>query len=333
MARQSQNKFSRWRKAAVWARHWLQLSRISCSLQACRNVLRPERFVSITLGLLLLTAAALKGLQSLSDGRADTLPRTPEWLTAVVIPAEIFIGLWLLSGLWPRWSWVSGLVTFSAFAWYSLFAGLSGRASCGCFGSGAVSPWTTLAVDLLAVAALVRWRPGHRPMYTQPSSQFVPAPRRYVAMATVMPCLAMGLVAGWTISSGPRATLGKFTSSEMMVLEPDQWNGQRLPILEHIDLGKQLTRGAWKVVLFHHDCPKCRETVAKYGSVGTVLDATGQSRRVMLVEIPPYGWHAEHPRTTASGVVHAQLSSTNEWFVTTPTEIEIDDGVVVTVSQ
>ncbi len=48
---------------------------------------------------------------------------------------------------------------FGLFACVSLYKGLSGEASCGCFGQVEISPWWTLTMDLAAVAALLRWAP------------------------------------------------------------------------------------------------------------------------------------------------------------------------------
>lgn len=52
------------------------------------------------------------------------------------------------------------MAAFSAFAAVSLFKAVRGDPSCGCFGSLAVNPWVTWAVDMGVVLALWRWRPG-----------------------------------------------------------------------------------------------------------------------------------------------------------------------------
>ncbi len=45
------------------------------------------------------------------------------------------------------------------------------------------------------------------------------------------------------------------------VLEPGEWAGKELPILEHIDIGDRLKAGNWLVLLYHYDCPGCAEAI------------------------------------------------------------------------
>lgn len=68
--------------------------------------------------------------------------------------------MWLVSGAWPTLSWAAAVLTFTGFAGLSLYAGLVGRASCGCFGDHHVSPWYAFAVDVAAFGLLVLVRPG-----------------------------------------------------------------------------------------------------------------------------------------------------------------------------
>jgi hypothetical protein len=72
----------------------------------------------------------------------------------IAIEVEAFIGLWLISGAYPL---IAQLVTFALFASLgamSFYMALKGESSCGCWGRIQVSPWITLAVDLLALAGI-----------------------------------------------------------------------------------------------------------------------------------------------------------------------------------
>ena len=56
--------------------------------------------VRVLLGLLLLTAATLKGVELATEPVANTSLLTSRWF--LVIQVEFLFGLWLLSGLRPR---------------------------------------------------------------------------------------------------------------------------------------------------------------------------------------------------------------------------------------
>jgi hypothetical protein len=115
--------------------------------------------VRVVLGVLLLVAAGLKGYQLATEPvLGDGILNSP-WLLIGVVEFEIFFGLWLIAGLYPKWTWVAACGCFTLFAGVSLFKALSGAASCGCFGRMQVNPWYTVALDALAVATLLVFRP------------------------------------------------------------------------------------------------------------------------------------------------------------------------------
>ena len=124
------------------------------------NRLAAYDVVRIVLGLVLLTAAASKGHQLATEPVAATSLFTSRWFLIGVVEFELFFGLWLLAGLYPRSTWVTALLCFGGFACVSLYKALSGEASCGCFGKVSVNPWYTLMLDTAAVAALLCWRPN-----------------------------------------------------------------------------------------------------------------------------------------------------------------------------
>lgn len=111
------------------------------------------------LSVLLLTAGLLKlyGLSFDPVARVGIL-YTPS-LQRLVILFELLMGLWLLAGAWRIGAWLVALVTFTAFAGFSFYAGLIGQASCGCFGAVQFSPWWAFASDLGVLFALALCRP------------------------------------------------------------------------------------------------------------------------------------------------------------------------------
>jgi hypothetical protein len=80
------------------------------------------------LGGLLLAAAGLK-LYGLS---VSAIPRvgwfSQPWVQLAVVEWELILGLWLLSGSYPRGAWLAALGTFAAFAAVSGYLGWIGVA-------------------------------------------------------------------------------------------------------------------------------------------------------------------------------------------------------------
>ena len=75
---------------------------------------------------------------------------------------ELIIGIWLLSGSWPRAAWLATAVTFLALGAVSGYLTYTGTKSCGCLGVVATSPWWMLIMDVLVLLALLAIRPGRR---------------------------------------------------------------------------------------------------------------------------------------------------------------------------
>jgi len=114
----------------------------------------------VMLGLLLLGAAAFKAYSLWNDTAQPVGIFSSLRIQIAVIQIEALLGLWLLSGLNSQVArWVA-LGWFLCLGAASLYLGIEGESSCGCFGRLKVNPWLTVALDLTAVGALFLWRPG-----------------------------------------------------------------------------------------------------------------------------------------------------------------------------
>jgi hypothetical protein len=104
--------------------------------------------VFVGLGLLLLLTALLKA-QGSDEGALgqNTILFSPR-LRFAVMEAEALLGLWLLSGWAKRAAWFFAVAFFLVVAGFSLYLGLMGQSSCGCFGRIHVSPWNAFALDV-----------------------------------------------------------------------------------------------------------------------------------------------------------------------------------------
>ena len=123
------------------------------------GIAEPYDFVRILLAILLVAAGALKGYDLIAEPTAGEGLLGARWFVVAWTEFEIAFGVWLLVGYYPRGSRNAAVVCFSLFAAVSLYRGMSGAASCGCFGKASISPWWTLVVDLVALVSLALFRP------------------------------------------------------------------------------------------------------------------------------------------------------------------------------
>ena len=174
--------------------------------------------VRVILGMLLIAAAGLK----LFDHSPDSLDLmgltvSPHWHTAV-IEAEALLGIWLLTGAAPRLLWLAALLGFSLLAGVSLYLGIKGQPSCGCFGAKlTVNPWWALALDLAAVASLVWWRPPRGYRTGVPFSAML---RRALAVAVGSGAILAAVLGGLTWMYGSPGEALRHFRGESITVEP-----------------------------------------------------------------------------------------------------------------
>ncbi len=200
----------------------------------------------------------------------------------------------------------------------TLYKGITGAESCGCFGSVHVNPWITLfAIDLPAVIALVLFRPGlafqrKRESVRTLIQEFI-TPLPSIPRFAITTCLTLTTLS-ITIPILAFNEPAKITVS-YEVLEPETWVGRKLPILEYIDIGKQLEKGSWLVLLYHHNCPDCAAAILEYEQMARDLAGNEDFLQIALIELPPYG---QGPISVDSPCTLGQLAEAKEWFVATP---------------
>jgi hypothetical protein len=236
-----------------------------------------------------------------------------------VVECELLFGLVLLSGILPRLTWALSLLCFGGFALISLYKGISGESTCGCFGRVPVNPWYTFTLDAFAVLALLRWRPRGLPR-----SHIHTFSRSATVLTLWFLVGAPVALATW---SGPERTLTDLgevlAGGRIVILKPETWLGKRFPLLPYINTRDELALGEWTVVVYRHDCPVCRNVVSqlKEAAGETRIRQTG-SGRVALIEMPPYGEGA---------APNGQLRDSCEWFVRPPVVVRIRGGLVIAV--
>jgi hypothetical protein len=319
--------------------------------------LAPGDLVLTVLGLLLLTAAVLKGHELL------TVPVASEglwsWRPFLIfqVEFELALGIWLLSGLFKSLAWLAGLGCFSLFCCVTLYKGLTGATSCGCFGSVHVDPWITLAaIDLPALALLLVFRPPgiwstyHRSYLLSVRilrlSQRACQRRARLSsthLGSILRSSLGGLMSGRLAATvcisttalcvtTPVLALNKpaMATTKYEVLEPETWVGKELPILPYVDIGEQLATGNWLLVLYHYDCPDCSRAIPMYEQMARDMEGNEDVLRIALVEVPPYG---QSLVSRDSPCVLGRLTDVKEWFVTTPAIVLLTNGQIMSAWQ
>jgi len=150
--------------------------------------------VRILLGLVLLTAAGLKGHQLATEPILATGVLHSRWFLVGLVEFELCFALWLLAGTTPRLAWRAAVLCFGAFACMSAYMGISGEGSCGCFGRVAVNPWHTFTLDVTLVGVLLLYPPGKT---TSGSKR----PWRLPVWACASAALLVGLPGAYVMSS------------------------------------------------------------------------------------------------------------------------------------
>jgi thiol-disulfide isomerase/thioredoxin len=256
---------------------------------------------------------------------------------------ELALGIWLLSGLFRRLAWLAALLCFGLFCAVTLYKGLMGAASCGCFGRVHVNPWVTLlAVDLPAAAALGVFRPSPASVPLRSCLRSLSGDRRgdreslrrvFTAWAQPRPslprfALTAVLYLATLILTVPILALHKpaAVTSTYEVLEPETWVGRELPILQYIDIAEKLGRGRWLAVLYHHDCPDCQRVIPEYEQMAK--DWKGNTR-IVLIEMAPYD--PLRRQSSDGGCARGRLSTEKEWIVKAPVVCLLADANVIQV--
>jgi len=282
--------------------------------------------VRVLLGALLLAAAGLKAHQLATEPVAERDLLTSRTFLTVWVELELFLGAWFLSGLFRRAAWAAAMNCFFLFAIVAAARAFAGETSCGCFGRIEVSPWYTLVLDSGALAALVLFRPDLRTP--------IPASHRRLRAGLVAAIvLAAGVPAAILASRYEPAVLsseGEIVGEESVVLlEPETWVEKPCPILSYIDVGRELARGEWIVVLYHYDCPHCQERVPEFDRKARAEAELAGIARTAMVDLPPHAPPGRSLLPPDSPCVRGLMSAERDWFVETPVTLVLKEGIVV----
>lgn len=296
-----------------------------------RNIEKPNRkmhkifnaSIPYVIGILLFISATLKAYE------LSTVPVTVNgnfssrvFSTGVVL-IELAFSLVLLNGFWIQQVWKATITLFILFAGFSLYKALAGFESCGCFGRVQLNPWWTFLMDILVLVMLSRSKPE--------ANVVTLFDRLRLRTALLFFVFAGGAVGFFNLTYEPTVLNNNGTiigESNFVVLEPEAWIGQPLPIGSMINVFDQMKHNECILLLYHYDCSKCREVLPRYEQLAA--NQLSDDSTIALVEVPPY---SSKLHSSTDKLLHGKLADTKDWFVSTPIEIRLENGVVTQVSR
>jgi hypothetical protein len=274
--------------------------------------------------IVLFASAVLKAHQLATEPTAEAGILSSRWFLTGLVDYELFLAIWLASGLHAIAAWGTAVLTFAVFSIASLIAILGGAEACGCFGRIKLHPGYSFLLD--AALLLVLWRTRPRPGQDAHRGRG----RRVVLAGGAFVCLAIPLSTVLTRSPGVKAGGAGWTAgaSGLVILEPKEWVGKAFPLIEETDIGVDLRTGEWLVLFHRHDCSKCAVTVPRsiewarrnYGRPG--------SPRLALLEVPPFEETGQPLVDPHPAFLSGKLSDHVDWFLRTPALIRISGGLV-----
>jgi hypothetical protein len=289
----------------------------------------PAKIVLLVLGLVLLAAAGMKAVQLSTHpvGYKGVLTNRHFLMFEVVI--ELFMGFGLLSGVLRRLAWCGAGLCFTFFIGITIYEGVVGMTSCGCFGHVPIHPWAMLVFDVAALGALLIFRPDLK----RPAQVPMFRARLIGALAAAAAGSAASLVFMLRYEPATLTADGRILGDDPTVrLMPERWvKGKPLPLLGHVDVGKRLATGEWTVLLYHHNCPYCRRKIRRLHEQATHLAGRRREARIAVISVPPHAPADRNPVPAQTPLLAGKLPESRGWFVETPTLVRIRDGRVLDV--
>lgn len=270
-------------------------------------------------GIVLIVASALK-IQQLLTEPIISKGFWESWeFFLIQIPLELGLGIWLVCGLFKKAGWLLGLIAFGGFIIVTLYKAFIGAESCGCFGMVKVNPWITLSVmDIPIFILLAIFRPKGLKLFPPPW----PSAVHFFAIA-IPTFILLPTIEYVLITNRP-----PMVSEKYEVLEVKQWTNQGVwSLLQYIDISERLQSGEWVVLMYHNDCPTCREAMPGYEKMYS--DLKGNNVDMVFIEMPPYEERELQLVPSESKINRGRLSDTKKWLVETPVVVVLRDGVML----
>ncbi len=232
--------------------------------------MKPDRwsFVPTALGLTLLGGWAADSHELVTSAGDD------DWWLFVHAQLELSGGFWLLCGVSPRWARVSAMMAFGGILVWDLARTIAGDPPRHGFARVAVGPGWLLASELIAVFALLWWRPKAG------RGAWIDSHPGGVAGAAVL-AAAMGFAIDWS-------QVGRFpivTTSQSGVSS----SSPGLDYLVYLPGGYYRFSGRWPLILYLHGAGVMGRDInrGRAGGIPRYLEAGGRLPFIVVAPLSP----------------------------------------------
>jgi len=179
-----------------------------------------------------------------------------------------------------------------------------------CFGTIPINPWLSVSISVVSVLVVANWK----------GDKWRPITPTIAAIA--LSAMSAVLFAVLSLNTTTFNNLGEIKEggkNKLVILEPKQWLGSRLPIEQHIICSDRILSGKWRLVFYHDNCELC----GKY--IESIL-STSSGLPTVFIAVPPY---KSVNRVNTGHVIWCKLTNGYEWFVQTPETLFLEDGIVI----
>ena len=141
--------------------------------------------------------------------------------------------------------------------------------------------------------------------------------------------VGVAVVVGLALMIGSRTVFALATDNTPQIADPNSWLNQRLPLMDELTGGDELSKGPWVLLFYHYNCTECLKVLPRYLECGEASYKTAHQCQLAFVSIPPLAPESQDPLKGSSGLQHFALPAKYLWLGVTPTAIVLQDGFVV----
>jgi len=283
--------------------------------------------VHLAAAFVLLVAATAKSYQAVLEpyslglgGFYAYLPYSySKTIVYLSIAIEFASAIWLISGVCLRACQWLAFCLFFGFSLMAVVLALGKESSCGCFGYLSVNPWLTFILDLVFALIFLGIR-----ITCKGRAVRAVAYKRFFATAVAVALISALLAVNSLGQQLRQSRLGSAWGRHALI-DTSSWDGKVFPLAQFIDDVSTVMRGENTVVLFRNNCRACLAKLDSY----EVRRRQGES--LFLLSIPPHGDGSKLSGDfqTSNVLPILYLSDNHRWYATTPSEIYLRNGVVV----
>jgi hypothetical protein len=309
-------------------------SESSSDFVAVRRWCRSFCWVKPLVAVVLLVAAALKAHELATVPVVGSGLLESRWFLVAVVQYELFLAVWLLSGLFAGTAWWITIGTFGLFAVVSASKALAGDPTCGCFGRVPTSHWLSLSINMAAIPGLVGERIMARKCTTPAGNtrglDGSNAAYQWLGTAWLVAAVALVVV---TVNERASADLPGIGTrvGDFVLVEPERMLDGPFALGEHIDIGDRLASGRWLVVLYRPDCPTCQSLLEELTAIQLEWNERAQIAWVCVGTAPSPKQSLDLTETHTKWL-RGTISEQFNWFVTVPLLIALDENQVLAAS-